>query len=92
MIICLCTTLFRFQSNGRAFSSKYSYGKDNLPSKFDMYTDRTTNYAYDGLNRLSSVTVGTTTPIKMVYTYLIHNELCGVKYNHFNIWFGLPQF
>ena len=64
-------TLFRFQSNGRAFSSKYSYGKDNLPSKFDMYTDRTTNYAYDGLNRLSSVTVGTTTPIKMAYTYLL---------------------
>lgn len=59
--------------------SSYTYGKDNLPTKFNINEKRSVTYAYDsldlngishdGFNQLKTAYINTDKPIIMNYTY-----------------------
>lgn len=50
-------------------TNNYTYGKDNLLTKYKMTAGYIANYTYDGLNRLTKVSVDTNSPIDTSYTY-----------------------
>lgn len=50
-------------------TNQYTYGKDNLLTKYKMTSGYIANYTYDGLNRLTKVSVDTNSPIDTSYTY-----------------------
>ncbi len=50
-------------------TNNYTYGKDNLLTKYKMTSGYIANYTYDGLNRLTKVSVDTNSPIDTSYTY-----------------------
>ncbi len=52
-----------------SFTNNYTYGKDNLLTKYELDSSRNVTYTYDGLNRLTNTTLNTTTPINTSYTY-----------------------
>ena len=50
-------------------TNNYTYGKDNLLTKYKMTAGYIANYTYDVLNRLTKVSVDTNSPIDTSYTY-----------------------
>ncbi len=56
-------------AGGRTMTSLYSYGRDNLPESHTMYGSRKQTYSFDGLNRLSSMTINADDEIKVNYLY-----------------------
>lgn len=58
----------------RTVTSKYTYSKDNLLTKFEISSDRNVTYTYDGLNRLTGTSMSTETPIDTAYTYYDSNR------------------
>ena len=53
----------------RGVISKYTYGKDNLLTKFDINDLRSVSFTYDGLNRLTKTSLSTDTAVDTTYTY-----------------------
>ena len=62
-------TRFTNIAGGRAFTQKYEYGKDNLPSQYHISSTRNHTYSYDSLNRLKSTVLSTETPVNINYYY-----------------------
>ena len=58
-----------YLAGGRTITSLYSYGLDNLPQSHTMYGSRQQTYSFDGLNRLSSMTISADNEIKVNYLY-----------------------
>ena len=50
-------------------TNNYTYGKDNLLTRYKMTAGYIANYTYDGLNRLTKVSVDTNSPIDTTYAY-----------------------
>ncbi len=46
-----------------------SYTKDNLISRYRIAGNKTVDYTYDGLNRLTKKVISTTNPVNVNYTY-----------------------
>ena len=61
----------------RGVINKYTYGKDNLLTKYDINDTKNVVYNYDGLNRLIQTTLSTTTPIVTSYSYKASNRGLG---------------
>lgn len=57
--------------------NRYTYGKDNLLTKFDINDNRSVSYTYDGLNRLTKTSVSTDTAVETTYTYSNSNRGTG---------------
>ncbi|MCQ4114244.1 RHS repeat-associated core domain-containing protein [Ruminococcus sp. zg-921] len=62
------TKLVNITPNGTK-KFNYTYGKDNLLEKFTMGTNRSVDYTYDGLGRLTSSKITTARPIETSYLY-----------------------
>ena len=60
---------FAFADRNTSFVTAYEYGKDNLLSKTTLANDKTVEYDYDNLGRLTGKNLNTTTPVENVYTY-----------------------
>lgn len=50
--------------------NRYEYGQDNLPTRFEINDQKAVTYAYDQLNRLTSTSISTNTPVNTYYSYL----------------------
>ena len=48
---------------------KYSYGKDNLPDVYTMFSNRTQTYTFDSLNRYSKMELSLDKPVTINYIY-----------------------
>ena len=48
---------------------KYSYGKDNLPDVYTMFSNRTQTYTFDSLNRYSKMELSLDKPVTINYVY-----------------------
>lgn len=67
------TKLVNITPNGTK-TFNYTYGKDNFLEKFTMGTNRSVDYTYDGLGRLTGSTITTTRPIETSYLYKLSNR------------------
>lgn len=71
------TTRLVYRMPQRGVINKYTYGKDNLLTKYDINDAKNVVYDYDGLNRLTQTTLSTTTPIVTSYSYAASNRGSG---------------
>ena len=67
------TKLVNITPNGTK-TFNYTYGKDNFLEKFTMGTNRSVDYTYDGLGRLTNSTITTARPIETSYSYKLSNR------------------
>ena len=54
---------------------KYSYGKDNLPDVYTMFSNRTQTYTFDSLNRYSKMELSLDKPVTINYVYHCLKEI-----------------
>ncbi len=67
------TRLVNITPNGTK-TFNYTYGKDNFLEKFTIGTNRSVDYTYDGLGRLTGSTITTARPIETSYSYKLSNR------------------
>ncbi len=58
-----------FRMPERGTLSKYTYGKDNLLTKYEINDNRSVTYTYDDLNRLTKTSLSTDTAVDTTYIY-----------------------
>ena len=61
----------------RGVINKYTYGKDNLLTKYDINDARGVTYTYDGLNRLTKTSISTDRAVDTTYEYYASNRGSG---------------
>jgi hypothetical protein len=64
------TCLVNKAGSGTSINS-FAYGSDDLLTIYTMPTGTTINYTYDGMNRLQTYQIGTTTPVTVDYSYFL---------------------